>query len=275
MNPVLRVAIGALLLSACADRGAPQRADTSRATTSAARPATLDTARRRVTRADAAPSPASAAARDSTTRRPPAAQPAVAPSPRVSAPRRVTLGDIDFTGIGHDRGDPRAPVVVIDLSDFGCPYCGTFSRETYPVIEREYVRTGKVYFKYVPFIAGSFPHAREATRAAECAADQGRFWEMFDRIYETQAEWRRGSAIDAQMAALAGTIPLDSARYAACYHDGRTEARTARATDLANQIGVRVTPSFLVDGRPVQGALPIADFRKVIDAALLLAGSRR
>ncbi len=178
---------------------------------------------------------------------------------------------MDFTGVGYDRGDPGAPVVVVDLSDFACPYCGEFSRLTYPVLEREYVRTGKVLFKYVPFVAGAFPHAREATRAAECAAEQGQFWEMHDRIYATQSEWRRGNAADAQMAALAGTIRVDTARFAVCYRDRHTDARTARATELANAIGVRVTPSFLVNERPIQGALSAPEFRKVIDAALLVA----
>jgi len=184
------------------------------------------------------------------------------------------VNGVDISAIGYDRGDLHAPVKILDFSDFGCPYCGAFARETYPVIEREYVRTGKVYFKYVPFIAG-FPHGREATRAAECAAEQGRFWEMSDRLYATQAEWRGGTAVEAQMSALAGTIPLDSARFAACYRDRHTETRTARATALADELGVRVTPSFLVNDRPVQGALPVAEFRKVIDAALLVARTRR
>lgn len=181
------------------------------------------------------------------------------------------IAGVDLTGIGYDRGDPRAPVVVVDLSDFACPYCGEFSRETYPVIEREYVRTGKVLFKYVPFVAGNFPHSREATRAAECSADAGKFWEMFDRLYATQAEWRKGNAADAQMAALAANIPIDSARFTDCYRDRRTDVRTARATDLANRLGVRVTPSFLVNDRPIQGALSAPEFRTVIDAALMVA----
>jgi len=215
-------------------------------------------------------SPASGKARDSSVA-PRQAIPAAQPS---AGPRTVVIHGIDFTGIGHDRGNPAAKVVVVDLSDFGCPYCGQFARETYPAIERDYVATGKVFFKYVPFIAGSFPHAREATRAAECAADQHRFWEMFDRIYATQAEWRRGSNADADMAALAGPAGLNAQQFAACYAEGRTDARIARATGIANDIGVRVTPSFLVNDRPVQGALPLADFRRVIDAALLLAETK-
>lgn len=159
---------------------------------------------------------------------------------------------------------------MIDLSDFACPYCGEFARDVYPTIDRDYVQTGKVLFKYIPFIAGSFRHAAEATRAAECAAEQGQFWLMMDRVYATQAEWKRGNVADAQMAALAGTIPIDTVRYATCYADRHTDARTARATAVANDIGVRVTPSFLVNGHPVQGALPLAEFRRQIETALLL-----
>ncbi|CAN5786729.1 hypothetical protein BH11GEM2_BH11GEM2_41390 [soil metagenome] len=182
---------------------------------------------------------------------------------------------MDFTVVGYDRGDQRAPVIMIDLSDFACPYCGEFAHDVFPTIDREYVQTGKVLFKYIPFVAGSFRHATEATRAAECTADQGQFWQMMERLYVTQAEWKNGNVADAQMAALAGTLPIDSAKFAACYASRRTDARTARATAVANDIGVRVTPSFLVDGHPVQGALPVAEFRKLIETALLVESARK
>lgn len=198
---------------------------------------------------------------------------ALRPAAPSKGPRRIAFGYMDFTGVGHDRGDPAAPVVVIDLSDFACPYCAVFARDVFPTIDREYVQTGKVLFKYIPFIAGSFPHAIEATRAAECAAEQGQFWPMLDHLYATQAEWKRGRAVDAQMAALAGTLPVDTMKFAACYADRHTDAGTARATRVATDLGVRVTPSFLVDGNPVQGALPLAEFRKQIEIALLLHAS--
>lgn len=197
------------------------------------------------------------------------------PAPKRAGVRHIVFGGVDFTGIGYDRGDAAAPVVVIDLSDFACPYCGEFARDIYPTIERDYVQTGKVLFKYIPFVAGSFRHATEATRAAECAGEQGQFWLMMDRLYVTQAEWKSGNVADAQMAALAGTTPIDTVRFATCYADRHTDVRTARATAVANDIGVRVTPSFLVDGHPVQGALPVAEFRKQIETALLVEASRK
>ncbi|MEO7713877.1 MAG: thioredoxin domain-containing protein [Gemmatimonadaceae bacterium] len=219
----------------------------------------------------------------------PSAAPAVTAAPPASAKpprdvprapasarvRRIVFGGVDFTGIGHDRGSQSAPVVLIDMSDFACPYCAEFSLKTYPALDREYVRTGKVLFKYIPFVVGSFRHGEQATRAAECAADQGQFWLMLERIYSTQTEWKRGNAIDAQMVALAGTTPVDSARFSACYSERRTVARTERANELVNSIGLRVTPSFLVNGHPVQGALPLADFRKQIETALLVERSKQ
>ena len=194
-----------------------------------------------------------------------------APARQPAGPRKVLLGDFDLTGIGYDRGSATAPVVMIDLSDFSCPYCGAFSLQTYPAIEREYVKTGKVFFKYVPFVVGSFPHSREVTRATECAAEQGGFWPMMTRVYESQREWRKGGDPFPLLSGLASSAGLDTARLRECYLSGRTDARTARASNLANALGVRVTPSFIINERPVQGALPLADFRKVIDAALLLS----
>lgn len=201
------------------------------------------------------------------------ATPAVAD--KAAPARRIAFGGVDFTGVGYDRGSATAPVVVIDLSDFACPYCGEFAHDVFPTIDREYIQTGKVLFKYVPFVAGSFRHATEATRAAECAADQGQFWLMMERLYITQAEWKSGNVADAQMAALAGTLPVDSVKFASCYASRRTDTRTARATAVADGIGVRVTPSFLVDGHPVQGALPLAEFRKQIETALLVESTRK
>ncbi len=193
-----------------------------------------------------------------------------AASPATAAPRRVLLGDVDLTGVGYDRGSPTARVVMIDFSDFGCPYCGEFTRETYPGIEREYVNTGKVFFKYVPFVVGMFPHAAEAARAAECAADQGKFWPMADRVYGAQKAWKSADDPRQILTTLAAAAGADTTALSRCYTDRHTDPRTARATQVANGIGVRVTPSFVVDGRPIEGALPLAEFRKVLAAALLV-----
>jgi len=144
--------------------------------------------------------------------------------------RRVLIGGIDLGTIGYDKGTPSAPLVVVEFSDFGCPYCGEFARETFPGLDKEFIRTGKVYFKYVPFVIGMFPNTLEAA---------------FVRY-----------------AAGAG---VDESRFAACYARAKTHPRTSRANEVAARLGVCVTPSFIVNGRPVEGALPLRRFPPASD----------
>ncbi|GAC1656316.1 MAG: hypothetical protein NVS4B3_22000 [Gemmatimonadaceae bacterium] len=179
------------------------------------------------------------------------------------------LGAIDLTGVGYDRGSRTAPLVMIDLSDFGCPYCAEFARETFPALDRDYVATGNVFFKYVPILIGSFPHSREATRATECAADQGGFWPMMKLVYEAQGDWKRAGDPYPLLSRIASAAGLDTARLGVCYASMQTDARTRHASRLADDLGLRVTPSFIVNERPIQGALPLVEFQKVIDAALM------
>ncbi|MHB1263861.1 MAG: DsbA family protein [Gemmatimonadaceae bacterium] len=206
---------------------------------------------------------------------PPApASPAAATSPRVAppqgtpGPRRIVVHGVDLTGVGYDQGSPTAPLVLVNFSDFGCPFCARFSLETYPTIEREYVRTGKVFFKYVPFVMGMFPNGAQAARAAECAAEQGRFWPMHDRLYADQRGWKGTRAPYEVFQGAARAIGLEPGRFDACYAKDETHPRTRQANAAAEALGVRVTPSFLVGDRGVEGALPLAQFRVLLDAAL-------
>ena len=74
---------------------------------------------------------------------------AAAPGGALAPARRVVVNGIDLTGVGYDLGSPTAPVVLVNFSDFGCPFCGSFARETYPALDQELVRTAKVFFKYM------------------------------------------------------------------------------------------------------------------------------
>lgn len=194
------------------------------------------------------------------------ASPAAAGPSAERSPRRVTLAGVDLTGIGYDKGSPDAPIVIVDFSDFGCPYCGSHARQTLPELEREFIATGKVFYKYVPFVMGMFPNGDAAARAAECAAEQGRFWPMHDRLYEAQQEWKRSADPSTLFVGHARALGLEEGSYAACLADGRTNARTARASDVAKQLGIRATPTFAVDGEAIEGALPLNEFQRVLRA---------
>lgn len=187
-------------------------------------------------------------------------------TPGAEAPRRVEFYGVDLTGIGYDRGDPGAPIVLVDFSDFGCPYCGKHATETQPALEAEFVRTGKVFYKYVPFVMGMFPNGDLSARAAECGAEQGRFWEVHDLLYRNQREWKRTRAPDSLFAVYARQAGLDQPRFTACYAQDRGAMRTRRANLAAQALGIRATPTFFVNGRPVEGALPLERFQEVFRA---------
>lgn len=182
----------------------------------------------------------------------------------LNTPQRpVTLDEL-----GYDVGDPDAPVRLVEFSDFGCGYCRRFHQDVWPVLEREYVETGKVYWKYVPMILGMFPNAVEAAQAGECAGEQGRFREMQDRLFEDQSAWKNSDAPMVELEGMAADLGLDVARWRSCIDDGWQDDRIATGTQLSREAGVRGTPTFFVVGyAPIPGALPLELFREVLDTA--------
>jgi protein-disulfide isomerase len=171
---------------------------------------------------------------------------------------------------GYDRGSKHASVTVLEFADFGCPYCARFAAETYPKLADEFVKTGQVRWKYVPFVLGMFPNGGEAARAAECAADQGSaaFGRMHDLLFARQGEWQRASDPQGVFRSFAGVVGLDAARFAACSASEAPEQRIHASNELADEMGVRATPTFFVSGRRIEGALPAAQFRAVLLDAL-------
>jgi protein-disulfide isomerase len=168
--------------------------------------------------------------------------------------------------VGYSRGSPSAPVHVIEFSDFGCPYCGVFARESYPRLHQEYVDAGLVRWTYVPFILGIFPNGHAAALAAECAAAQGEssFWGMHDLLYERMDEWRTPAAGAPVFGGYARALGLDGASFDTCFAQQQPARRIAASNEEARQRGVRSTPTFFVNGRQVQGALPLQQFQMLI-----------
>jgi protein-disulfide isomerase len=174
---------------------------------------------------------------------------------------------IDLRTIGYARGSADAPVTVIEFSDFGCPFCASFSTRTYPDLHEEYVATGQVRWVFVPFVMGTFPNGELAARTAECAADQDRFWEMKERLYAGQDDWKSASRRQAPrvFAGFADDVGLDGDAFAACFADNPVAGRIAVHNRAADAMRIRATPSFLVNGQLLEGALPITQFRMALD----------
>ncbi|MCX7852624.1 MAG: DsbA family protein [Caldilineales bacterium] len=131
-----------------------------------------------------------------------------------------------------------------------------------PVLLAEYVRTGKVKFQFWHIL--DFPNSVQASAAAECAGQQGAFWRMHDLLFQNQDRLWRGE--ETVLTELAASLGLDTAAFGACLAGGEMHER-ARAVDrLVKAQGVRVRPTFEVNGQRLQGSPPLAQWRQILDS---------
>ncbi len=192
-------------------------------------------------------------------------------SPRVSAQEQEAR-PLDISQMGYDRGSSEAPVRVLEMSDFGCGYCRLFHQETYPVLLENYVEAGLVQWKFIPFVLGRFPNGLEASIAAECGGEQDRFFPMQGRLFADQAGWKNSDDPFPFFSQLAEEEGLDVDRFDQCVDGGWRENQVRANIRLGREIGVRGTPTFIIDGVPISGALPVDTFRDILDLALQQKG---
>ncbi|HEX3927230.1 MAG TPA: thioredoxin domain-containing protein, partial [Gemmatimonadales bacterium] len=106
----------------------------------------------------------------------------------VAAPHRATAQDSLLAA--RARGSKTAPVTVYEMADFACPYCRTFALTTLPLIQKEYIATGKVRWIFINMpLTQIHPNAERTAEFAACAGKQGKFWQTHDRLYSTQDQW--------------------------------------------------------------------------------------
>lgn len=192
-------------------------------------------------------------------------------SPRLT-PEQQDQQPLNIAEMGYDYGSSDAPVKVLELSDFGCGYCRRFSEETFPRLKEIYIDSGLIEWKFVPFVMGMFPNGLEAATAAECAGEQDEFYTMKSRLFASQSGWRNTDTPFALFSQLAEEEGLDVTRFNRCLGSGWRDAAIRANIRLGRQAGIQGTPLFLIDGRPLPGALPLDDFREVLDAALTQKG---
>ena len=167
----------------------------------------------------------------------------------------------------HFKGNPDAPVIIIEFADFQCPYCGRFFAETKPQIDEQYMQSGKVRFAYFNF-AFLGPESNWAAEAAECAADQDKFWEYHDKLYDSQSGENQGAFNKDNLKKFAEELGLDTSAFNECLDSGKYSQLVQDESSLASSIGVRSTPTFLINGQAVVGAQPYEIFQQTIDSLL-------
>ena len=173
------------------------------------------------------------------------------------------------------RGAEDAPVTVVEFSDFQCPFCLRHVELTQPTLDADYVDTGKVRWVYKHFPLDTHLQAPAAGAASECAAAQGKFWEMHHLLFADVESWSVADPLS-RLTELAQELQLDTDAFAACMADG--EAAAAVQSDLVDGAPfVRGTPTFIVlygdSGSIIPGALPLESFTPVLDQALEAVGA--
>lgn len=194
-----------------------------------------------------------------------AAQPEAPQEPAVK-PTPASIIIDDFAG---QRGDPNAPVTIVEFTDMQCPYCARHATETLPRIVTELIDTGRVHYVVKDFpLDAIHPEARRAAVAARCAAEQGAYWEMHEALFARQAEWGGlGESAAEAFVALAGELSLDTDAFTVCINSGRHDSVIQANQDEGVALGVQGTPAFFINGFPISGAQPFELFEYAVGLA--------
>jgi protein-disulfide isomerase len=165
-------------------------------------------------------------------------------------------------GATQVKGDAGAPVLIVEFSDFECPFSKRFYQETFPQIEKEYIATGKVKFAYRDFPLPFHNQALPAAIAARCADKSGKYWAIFDKFSNSETIDQNTISISAKESG------LEKDNFERCFNDPAVKNEVSKDMDAADKLGVRSTPSFFINGRKIEGALPFEAFKQVIEEEL-------
>jgi len=182
------------------------------------------------------------------------APPPAAGNDEDSKPANVAIGTSAV------KGDPKAPVTIVEFSDFECPFCGRVG-PTIKQVEDAYKGKVKITFKHQPLPFHS--SAMLAAQAAEAAKEQGKFWEMHDKMFANQKALSRDNLIG-----YAKEIGLDTSKFEKALDSDKVKQQIAADQAEASKAGANGTPTFFINGKRVVGAQPFEQFKAAIDEAL-------
>jgi protein-disulfide isomerase len=177
--------------------------------------------------------------------------------------------NITRADLARIQGSTSAPLWVIEVSDFQCPYCKQWHDQTYNAFLDQYVKTGKVRLAYVNFPLSSHAYAWPAAEAAMCAGAQNRFWPMHDSLFATQARWESIPDPAPVFDSLARANGVEMQGWRDCVKSGKMKPLIQADHDRAERAGASATPSFMIGDQLLTGAQPLSEMQRVIDSALV------
>jgi protein-disulfide isomerase len=194
-------------------------------------------------------------------------------APQAQAPEPPTVNpDEALKKLGKARlpvkGSADAKVAIVEFSDFECPFCASFYKETLPKIISEYVDKGLVKVDYRHYPLSFHPQALPSANAAECANEQGKFWEMHDKIFSENVGGALGLATVDTYKTWAQELGLEASVFDSCLDEQRYKDIIDSDFALGNELVVNATPTFFINGKQLVGAQPFESFKAIIDEEL-------
>lgn len=187
-----------------------------------------------------------------------------------AAPVATTVDPADLpTAEGYLLGSPDAPVQVLEFADFECPACGQFYVLTEPDVRKRLVETGEISYRFFDYPLPMHRNTWQASHAAACANEQGKFWEMHDQIFMGQDRWN-GEATSRPKGIFRGyaqAIALDVAKWEGCYDEQRYLKNIQANKAEAERRFVQSTPTFVIGSKMIPGSISFDRFKAYVDSA--------
>jgi protein-disulfide isomerase len=188
---------------------------------------------------------------------------APAPAPQLPSEPAAPAQPVDLEDGNYVLGKANAPVTIVEFTDFQCPFCGRAHEQTYPQIKSEYIDSGKVRYTIRNYPLPFHENAEKSAEAAECAGEQGKYWEYVDTLFAHQ-----DALTVTNLKQYAKDLKLTSATFDTCLDSGKFAQLIEDDTQAGSAAGVSGTPSFFVNGKILVGAQPYTSFKAAIDAEL-------
>src|SRR2546425_6883939 len=172
----------------------------------------------------------------------------------------------DIKGGGHFRGPEEASLTLVEFGDYQCPSCGAYHPLVKEILNR-YPQQLRLEFHHFPLVT-IHPYSMLASKAAEAAGEQGRYWEMHDALFDHQREWSDSPNAEPIFVALASQMGLDSNKFMQGLRSPQLQDRILRDVEQGQNAKVDAVPTFFINGERVHIKLSMEDFVQVIEAHL-------
>jgi protein-disulfide isomerase len=173
---------------------------------------------------------------------------------------------------GHLRGDPNAPITIMEFADFECPGCGQFAALQGPDVKARIIDAGLANFRFYDFpLTSIHQNTLAAHLAASCAEDQGKFWEMHDKLFAGQMDWSTQATTNPRkfFDVYAGEIGLDMAAYNNCFDSQKNLPKIQANAAAGTERGVSSTPTLVIGNKVYAGGLTYDRIKQLVDSLRL------